>query len=72
MVSNAFKTLNSPQLYLRPSNSSAHKKKRTLPESKEKPMTYYALNHIKKKGIKTLKQKVTTAFYSDVLEERRN
>ena len=68
MASNIFKTLNLIQLYLRPSDSSAHKKNTILLESKGKPITSLVVNLTKNKGIKTLKQNATTGFYSEDLE----
>ena len=65
MASNIFKTLNLIQLYLRPSDSSAHKNNTTLLESKGKPITSLVVNLTKNKGIKTLKLNATTGFYSE-------
>jgi hypothetical protein len=64
--------LNSTQPYSQ-STSSSHRKNTTLPVSKEKPTTSYALKNTKKnKETETLKHSVITGFFSEVLEEREN
>ena len=71
-ASNTFKTLILTQPYTSPSTFSSHRKNTTLPESKEKPKTSYALNHTKSRETKTLRHNVITGFFSEDLEERGN